>query len=216
MILTPKHKLFIGIGAVALLAALAFATQDVWKPLPDTTTYHDNSFSFEYPRVNNAEEYAPGAVIVGTEGDEGLTPLVEVVRYQSDPDVALPPTFDVYVRKQALALCGSDGSGESLTCTDLVAAPYTSAQGLEGQELSLTLERKNLASGTTTTETFAPIYVFNTTRAVEDPEDTFRYRALFVYPSFASAISGSASPALLSQVIDSLLIPGGVSSVVSR
>ena len=216
MILTPKYKLFIGIGAVVLLAVLAFATQDVWKPLPEMTTYHDNGFSFEYPRVNNAEEYAPGAVIVGTAGDEGLSPLVEVIRYQSDPDTALPATFDAYVRKQALALCGSDGSVERLSCTDVVATPYTSAQGLEGQELSLTLVRTNLADGTTATETFAPIYVFNTTRPVEDAEDRFRYRAVFVYPSFASVISGTASPALLAQIIDSLLIPGGVSDIVSR
>lgn len=216
MILTPKHRLFIGIGAVVLLAAAAFFTQGLWKPLPENTTYYDSSFSFEYPRMNNAEEYAPGAVAVGSTNEGVFNPFVEVVRYQSDRDVALPATFDAYVERQATALCGSDGPVESLSCTDVVSAPYTSAQGLTGQELSLTLLRTNLESGTTTTEVFAPVYVFNLTRPVEDPEDVSRYRALFVYPSFSSVASGNVSPALLSQIIDSLLIPGGVSTVTSR
>lgn len=217
MTLTPRHKLLIGIGAAVLLVGLAvYMTRDLWNPPPDNTRYHDSSFTFVYPRVFNAEEYDAGAVGIGESNEGTFTPLVEVVRYQSDPDVALPVSFDAYVRKQALALCGSDGSGESLTCTDLATVPYTSTQGLEGQELSLTLQRKNLESGTTTTETFAPVYVFNTTRPVEDPEDTLRYRALFVYPSFTSAAAGNTHPELLAQIIDSLLIPDGVSTTTSR
>lgn len=216
MILTPKHTLLIGIGAVILIAAALFFTQDLWKPLPETTTYRDGDFSFVYPRVNSTDEYDSGAVAVGTSGDAGFAPLVEVIHYQSDPDSPLPATFDAYVRKQALALCGSDGPIENLTCTDAVITPYTSAQGLEGQELSLTLVRTNLESGTTTTETFAPLYVFNLTRPVEDPEETLRYGALFVYPAFSSVASGSTSPELLAQVIDSLLIPRGVSTTVGR
>lgn len=216
MTLTPRHKLLIGIGAVVLLGLAVYMTRDLWNPPPDNTTYHDSTFSFVYPRTYSADEYAPGAVVVGTTTDNGFSPLVEVIRYQSDRDVALPSSFEAYVERQALALCGSDGPTESLTCTDAVSVPYTSAQGLMGEELSLTLLRTNLASGTTTTETFAPLYVFNMTRPVEDPEDTLRYRALFVYPSFSSAVSGNTNPELLTQIIDSLLIPDGVSTTTSR
>lgn len=218
MILTPKHKLLIGIvGVVLVLVAALVLFRNAWFPLSDETTYHGSGFTFVYPHASDAEEYAPGAVVVGNSSEDGVfSPLVEVVRYQSDREVALPPTFDAYVKRQALALCGSDGGVESLSCTDAAAAPYTSAQGLEGQELTLTLLRTNLESGTTTTETFGPIYVFNMTRPVENPEEALRYRALFVYPSFAAATSGSTSPKLLTQIIDSLLIPNGVSSTVGR
>ncbi len=207
MTLTLRHKILIGLAAVILVGLGIYLTRDVWTPVPDNTTYRDKNFSFEYPRIHKAEEYNRGAVIVGSKQDDLFIPLVEVVRYENDRDVALPPSFDVYVERQAQALCGSDGPVESLTCSDVVAVPFTSAQGLVGQELSLTLNRKSLASGTTTTDTFGPVYVFNMTRPVKDPTDTLRYRAIFVYPSFASVASASTSPALLTQIIDSLLLP---------
>lgn len=216
MILTPTHKILIGIGAVALIAGGLYLARDLWSPVPDHTTYHDRSFSFSYPRTYEAEEYAPGTVFVGDTEDGTFTPQVEVVQYESDPDVALPATFDAYVKKQALALCGTDGPVESATCTDAALAPYTSAQGLTGQELTLTILRTNLESGTTTTATFAPVYVFNMTRPLEAPEDTFRYEALFVYPSFASVIAGPPASPLLAEVIDSLVLPRGTSTTTSR
>lgn len=212
----PKRALLIGAGAVVLMATALFFTQDLWKPLPKTTIYRDRDFSFEYPRVNSTEEYDSGAVAVGVRGDEGFAPLVEVIHYQSDPDSPLPPTFDAYVRKQALVLCGSDGPVEDLTCTDAVSTPYTSAQGLEGQELSMTLVRTNLESGTTTSETFSPLYIFNMTRPADSAEDTFRYGALFVYPAFSSVVSGNTSSGLLAQIIDSLLVPDEISTTTSR
>ncbi len=217
MTLTPRHKLLIGImGALLLVGLVLYMTQDLWNPPPDNTTYHDNAFSFVYPRIYSALEYDSSAVGIRENVEGMLTPLVEVIRYQSDPDVALPASYDMFVERQALALCGSDGPVEGLTCTDLVRTPYTSAQGLVGEELSLTLKRTNLESGTTTSETYAPLYVFNATLPVEDPEDTLRYRAVFVYPSFSSAASGNSNPGLLKQIIDSLLIPDGVSTVVGR
>lgn len=216
MTLTPRHKLLIGIGAAVLAVGIAiYLSRDMWIPLPDDTTYHDSSFSFVYPRIYNAEEYAAGSVVVSSVEDDVTRPLVEVVRYESDRDVALPATFDAYIKKQAQALCGSDGI-ESVTCTEVLITPYENAQGYIGQELSLTLNRKNLESGTTTTSTFGPVYVFNTTRPADDPTDTLRYRAVFVYPAFASVLSGGTSPELLAQIIDSLTLPKGVSSVTGR
>lgn len=216
MILTPRHKLLIGIGAALLIIGMTiYLTRDLWMPIPDNTTYRDSNFSFVYPRVYETKEYAAGTVTVGDTIDDVFRPLVEVIRYESDRDVALPATFDAYIKRQAQVLCGSDGA-ESVTCTDVLVAPYTSAQGLVGQELSLTLNRKNLISGTTTTATFGPVYVFNTTRPVENPSDTLRYRAIFVYPSFASVVSATTSPALLTQIIDSLALSNGVSTTTKR
>ncbi len=217
MTLTPRHKLLIGIIGVLLLVGLVvYMTQDLWNPPPENTTYQDSGFSFMYPRIYTAEEYDSNAVGIKEKTDGVVTPLVEVIRYQSDPDVALPASYDMFVERQALALCGSDGPVEGLTCTDLVRTPYTSAQGLVGEELSLTLKRTNFESGTTTSETYAPLYVFNATLPMEDPEDTFRYRAVFVYPSFSTAASGNTNLELLAQIIDSLLIPDGVSTIVGR
>lgn len=216
MTLTLRHKILIGIGAAILLGLTIYLTRDVWTPLPENISYREKNFSFVYPREYRVEEYNRGAVSIGIKQDNSFSPFVEVVRYENDHDAALPSTFDVYIKRQAEALCGSDGPVENLTCSDAVSVPYTSAQGLEGQELSLTLLRTNLESGTTTTETYGPVYVFNVTQPVEDPEDTFRYRAIFVYPSFSSAASGNANFELLAQTIDSLLLPNGVSTTTSR
>jgi len=216
MTLTQNPQLLIRIAIVVLIViGIAYLSRDLWNPLPDDTTYQDSGFSFTYPRLYDANDYDAGTVIIGETIDDTFSPLVEVVRYESDRDVALPATFDAYVKKQAQALCGSDGA-ESITCTNVVATPYTSAQGLIGQELSLTLTRKSLETGSTATSTFGPVYVFNTTRPIEEPTDTLRYRAVFVYPSFASVITGSTSPALLTSVIDSLTIPNGVSTTTAR
>lgn len=216
MTLTPRRKLIAGIAAAVLLVGtVLFLTEDTWLPDPANVSYRDQNFSFDYPREYKTQEFARGTVIVGDKQSNIFTPLVEVIVYQSDPDATLPPTFDTYMNRQALALCGSD-SVEKITCSNIIATPYTSSQGLLGQELSLTLTRENLESGTSTTETFGPVYVFNTTRFVADPADTLRYRAIFVYPSFASVVAGSTSPELLTKVLDSLTIPGGISTVTSR
>lgn len=215
MTLTLRNKILIGIGAAILIGLGVYLARDEWMPRPANISYNDKNFSFTYPREYKTQEFARGTVIVGDKQSDVFNPLVEVMLYQSDPDAALPPTFNAYMNRQALALCGSD-SVEKITCSDVIATPYTSSQGLLGQELSLTLTRENLGSGTTTTETFGPVYVFNTTRFVADPTDTFRYRAIFVYPSFASVVASSTSPALLAHILDSLTIPSGISTVTSR
>lgn len=215
MTLTLRKKILIGIAAALLVGLGLYLTQDTWVPDPANISYNDKNFSFTYPREFKIQEFARGTVIVGDKQSDIFNPLVEVMLYQSDPDAALPATFDAYMNRQALALCGSD-SVEKITCSDVIATPYTNAQGLLGQQLSLTLTRENLETGTTTTETFGPLYVFNTTRFVADPADTFRYRAIFVYPSFASVVGANTSPALLTHILDSLTIPGGISTVTSR
>lgn len=216
MTLTPRRKLIAGIAAAVLLVGtVLFLTQDTWVPDPANVSYRDQNFSFDYPREYKVEEFARGTAIVGDRENDVFNPLVEVMVYQSDPDAALPVNFDAFMNRQTQALCGSD-SIEKITCSNVVATPYTSSQGLLGQQLSLTLTRENLESGTSTTEIFGPVYVFNTTRFVADPADTFRYRAIFVYPSFASVVAKSTSHELLTKVLDSLTIPGGISTVTSR
>lgn len=215
MTLTPRRKLIAGIAAAVLLVGtVLFLTEDTWLPDPANVSYRDQNFSFDYPREYKIDEFARGTVIIGDRESDVFNPLVEVILYQSDPDAALPVNFDAFMNRQAQALCGSD-SIEKITCSNVVAAPYTSSQGLLGQQLSLTLTRENLESGTTTTEIFGPVYVFNTTRYVQDSA-ALRYRAIFVYPSFTSIVAGSTSPELLTKVLDSLTIPGGISTVTSR
>jgi hypothetical protein len=102
---------------------------------------------------------------------------------------------------------------ESITCTQVGVTPYTSPKGLSGQMLDLTLVRKNLKTGTTTSSTYGPFYVFNTT-ATATPDAPLRYTAIFVYPrSLLSVDEGTTTPALMQQIIGSLALPNGVSSV---
>ncbi|CAN5689982.1 hypothetical protein BH11PAT2_BH11PAT2_04370 [soil metagenome] len=202
------------IGAVLLIFILIsiFASKRHWGPVPDNTTYHDVGFSFTYPRIYHLDEYAIDVASIGKPFGDTFTPLVEVVRYQSDPDSKLPPTYSDFIKNQALNLCGADGSTESITCTKADAKPYTSAKGLSGQELTLTLVRKNLKTATTTSTNYGPIYVFNTTPqpATGDP---FRFQALFAYPSLAAFVGATSSPELLQKVVDTLVIPGKVSTI---
>ncbi|MES2225248.1 MAG: hypothetical protein V4480_00375 [Patescibacteria group bacterium] len=211
MNLTKRTKLIIGvIVAILLIIVIAYLTRNRWKPLPVMTTYIGSAFTFSYPRANHLEEYSSDVVSVQRPFGDTYYPLVEVVRYKSDPDVKLPSSFEAYIKQQAVALCGTDGSVESITCTGATTTPYVNAQGIAGEKLSLTLVRKNLTTGTSTTTAFEPIYVFNTTPVHMPSGESLRYQAIFIYPSLAAFVAGSSTPALESQIIDSLSISGGV------
>lgn len=206
------HKYRLWIAGIIVVVGGAFLLSwgyDALKPLPEYTEFKTGYFSFTYPRVYDAKEYAPGVVSIGTDNDEGIDPLVEVVRYQSDPDTALPTTFDAFMKRQAAALCGADGPVESIACTQVGVTAYTSPMGIPGQKLDLTMVRKNLKSGTTTSSTYGPIYVFDTSgsRASSTPETPFRYSAIFIYPALAAFVdTGTTSPQILDQVINSFVL----------
>jgi hypothetical protein len=200
-----KYRLWIA-GIVVVVVGIALLTwgYQEFKPLPETTDFKTSFFTFTYPRIYDAVEYAPGVVSIGTVTGSSTKPLVEVVRYKSDPDVALPANFETFMKRQAAALCGADGPIESISCTEVGVTPFVSTSGVEAQKLDLTMVHKNLRSGTTTTSTYGPIYVFDTSgaRASSTPEDPFRYSAIFIYPSLSAYLSGTTSPQLLQSVLD--------------
>jgi hypothetical protein len=175
-------------------------------PLPDNSTFTSNVFSFSYPRAGALKEYSAGAVAIGNEDkDEVFTPLVDVVRYRSDLDVAAPPSFEAFAKKQALFLCGSDAD-EQVTCSNASSTAYTSPNGYQGLKIAMTITRKNLKSGTTTAATFEPIYAFNTTPPAKAGE-AVRYEGVFVHHSLSAVLSAAVSPELLDLVVNSLRIP---------
>jgi hypothetical protein len=207
MSLAKKYRLIIASIIVVVGGILLF----IWgynklQPLPELTEFKTSYFHFIYPRAYTAKEYAPGVVSIGNQDNDGINPLVEVVRYQSDPDIALPATFDAFMKRQAAALCGADGPIESISCTQVGVTPYTNPLGVKGNKLDLALVRTNLRSGTTTNSTYGPIYVFDTSgsRASSTPEDPFRYSAIFIYPSLSAFINlGTTSPQILNEVVNS-------------
>lgn len=203
------------IGALVLLAVIAagwYLYDNYGRPVPDNSVYSGRAFSFNYPRTYELKEYTSGAVSVGEEGTETYNPQVEVVRYMSDPDTALPPSYDAFIKRQAQNLCAADGPTESISCSNAQTEPFVTASGVAGQKLSLTLTRKNLQTGTTTSSTYAPLYVFNKTDA-PTAEDPLRYQAIFVYPALPSIVDGGFVPALMDQIVNSLVVPNGVSTV---
>ena len=134
-------------------------------------------------------------------------------RYQSDPDEAAPASFDAFMKRQAGALCGADGPTESISCTQVGVTPTTTANGLSGQMLNLTLVRKNLKTGTTTSTTYGPMYVFNTTEPAT-ADAPLRYTGIFVYPALSAFIDqGTTTPALMDQIMSTLMLTGSTSSV---
>lgn len=207
----PKDRKFKLAAAVVIILGiiLLIIGYVATRPVPDLTDFRSQYFTFTYPRMYDTEEYAPGVVSIGHQNGQVLIPLVLVNRYQSDPDIATPETFDAFMKRQASALCGTDGSVESVTCTEVAVTPYENPNGATGQKLDLTLLRKNLTSGTTTTSTYGPIYVFNTTAtstpetsaATSTPEDSLRYSAIFIYPAISAFLISSTSPELLNQVV---------------
>lgn len=204
-----KNRLIVAAVLVVILGGgIAYLTYNHLHPVPDTTTFKATHFSFEYPRTFAAREYAMDVVSVGKEDGDTLKPNIEVVRYQSDPDVALPASFDAFMKRQAAALCGTDSSVESIACTEVGVTKYTNPKGMDGAMLNLTLVRTNLKTGAKTSSTYGPMYVFNNTpRATAD--SPLRYSAVFIYPSLSAFLNGTTSPALMQQVVTSFLIPQG-------
>ncbi len=213
MHIVRKYRfLLAAILVIVIGGALAVITYEHLRPLPENTSFKTRFFSFTYPRVYDAQEYAPGVVSVGHKKGDGLDPLIDVVRYQSDPDVATPTTFDNFMKLQAAALCGADGPVESITCTQIGVTAVGTTTDNSIQQLNLTLVRKNLKTGTTTSSTYGPMYVFNTTTP-PDPQNPLRYSAIFIYPSLSAFLDGTTSPQLMGQVFSSFLLPAPVSSI---
>lgn len=181
-------------------------------PLPDTSMYRGRSFNFIYPRIDEFKEYTSTAVSVGKQVKDVYDPAVEVVLYKNDPDTALPASYEAFVQKQALALCSSDGPAEELSCSAPLSETFVTRSGVTGEKRSFTLTRTNLTSGTTTTMTFAPVYTFNRSTAAT-ADSPLRYAAVFVYPSVPGMLAGTASSQLIDQIVNSLTLPGEVSTV---
>ena len=204
-----KRRLLILGGAVLLLIAAVllwreYEDTDGWAPLPEETAYQGSEFSFSYPRGYSLEEYVRGVVSLGMRSEDERTSLVEVVRSRHDPDVAAPASFQAFVNRQALALCGSDDAAFAISCSNPVSTTTPFGGEHEGIALTLTMTRTN-AAGETSTEPFGPIYVFNTTQEVT-AEDPLRYEAIFVYPSLEALRAGTSTPALVEQVARSIVI----------
>lgn len=199
-----KYRLLIaGILVVVLGGWLLLGGIDALTPRSDYAEFRTSYFSFTYPRIYHAEDYARGVATLGKKEGEVFTPYVEISRYRSDPDTATPATFDLFMKQQAGALCGADDSIESITCTEVGVTPYTSPKGVVGQKLALTLVRKNLKTGTTTSSTYAPLYVFNiTSTATSTSANPKRYSAIFIYPSLSAFLSGTTNPELMDQVLN--------------
>ena len=211
--LTKKQKIAAAL-AVILIAVGVWYVLDNWNgPVPDTANYKSGLLSFDYARTAELREYAVGAVSIGEEGEsDTFMPIVEVVRYKSDPDTALPANYDAFITRQARNLCAADGPTESLSCTNVESETFTTTGGVFGKKLSLTLIRKNLQTGTTTESTYAPIYAFNVTEPVT-AESPLRYASVFVYPALSTLLAGSSSPALMDQVLNTLVISNGITTV---
>lgn len=204
MLFFEKNRFLIaGVIVVIVGVILLIMGYQAFKPLPDNTDLKTRFFSFSYPRIYDVEEYAPGVVTLGHDKGDAFEPLVEINRYQSDPESALPASFDAFMKRQAAALCGADSSIESVICTEVGVTAYTSPKGAVGQKLGLTLVRKNLKSGTTTSSTYGPMYVFNTT---DTSTTTTRYSGIFIYPSLAAFLNGTTSPAIMDQVLNTFVL----------
>ncbi|HVW71844.1 MAG TPA: hypothetical protein VHB93_01680 [Candidatus Paceibacterota bacterium] len=205
--ITNYRWYWVGLLAVIVIGLGVWHYEDT-RPGPiltELSTFHSGNFTFVYPRTYEAKEYATGVVSVGENyQNAGFIPLVDVVRYKADPDVAQPVSFDAFMKKQVTALCGSDDSTQSITCTNPVVKPYTSTSGVAGSEVNVTLTKKNLSTGAVTTATYGPIYVFNSTDTTSTP---VRYQGVFVYPTFSSFILvGTTSPAFVESLATTIAI----------
>jgi len=211
--LAKKYRWFIAGGLIVLILIAVGAHYAFKKPPPPIdapSEFKSANFSFTYPRLFTAVERTDGAVALGGKVGDSFIPLVDVVRYKTDPDAPAPASFETFAARQAQALCGSDAEGVSLACTSPVTKVYTTPAGLVGEEMSLTLVARNLKSGTTTSSTYGPVYIFNTSQK-PDPGEAVSYQAVFVYPDFYSFTLASSSAALVPDVAATLVITKGAS-----
>lgn len=208
MTFIQKYRYYIIAAAVVVVALLAWGGyylahhKHVLAPLPEVTEFRSGDFSFTYPRITDAKEYADGVVSVGGEYNGYFIPLVDVVHYKNDSQSAAPANLTAFITKQAQALCGGDAAGVRVTCGSPVLTEYTSPTGLKGQEISLTITETNVTTGTSTTLTYAPIYVFAPRIQPASVDGPARYDAVFVYPTFSSFLAtGTTSAELIGEVV---------------
>lgn len=205
-----NKKTGIVLGIIVILAIILgvwyFMEKDT-GPVPDNALYRNADFSFTYPRGYELEEYASGAVSLGQQEGDMFNPAVDIIRYKSDPDVAAPANFESFIRRQAQNLCGADGSTESITCTGAVSVPFHSPSGYDGFAINMSLVRKNLTTGTTSTTAYPPVYAFNLTDAPSGGEPV-RYAALLIYPSLPAVVASGTTtePGLMDQILHSISI----------
>lgn len=205
--MTAKNKKLIiaGVAVFALGALILYVTQSYWKPISPVSAYRSADFSFTYPRTYTLNEYSRGVASIGIQEGDMFSPLIEATTYRNDPDQPLPKSFADFIAAQAQNLCGADGGGESISCSAVVAKPYTSPLGLLGQELSMTLTKKNLVTGTTTVGAFAPLYVFNLNSATEAASTG--YQALFIYPALQAVLTSASTTDLTAAILTTLTAP---------
>jgi hypothetical protein len=175
--------------------------------VPDLTEISSGNFSFAYPTVLQTKEYAPGVVSVGgVYKNAGFISLVDVVHYKSDLQSATPASFDAYMKKQALAFCGSDSTTTAGACSNPTEVAYTSPSGVSGFKLTLAFSRKNPTTGKTEASTYGPIYVFNTSKPPATGEK-LRYEGVFIYPTFSTyLLLGTSSPDVMNPIVANLKI----------
>ncbi len=217
MSLFTKYRTFIIVVLALIIIALVwmfgFSAPDNTPVVRSTpavgTQFKSGNFSFSYPSGSDPKEYATGVVSVGGNTKSGgFISIVDVVRYKSDLQSTAPVSFDAYMKTQAASFCGSDSAKYVVTCTNPVVTPYKNGTGATAYQMSLTLSKKDTATGKTTTSTYSPIYVFNTTQPATAGEKT-RYEGIFIYPTFSTfSLVGTTSPALVESIASSMVVTG--------
>ncbi|MBU1292921.1 hypothetical protein KJ819_02520 [Patescibacteria group bacterium] len=210
---TNQKNMLIGGGVLVLILLVlgGWYLASNSKPVStDTSTFRSKAFWFDYPRTYDVREFETGAVLVGSAEKREFTPLVQVMEYKSDPDEALPVSYEAFVRQQALALCGSDDSKTNVECADVVVEPFTSLNAFEGLKLTMSLVSTDLETEEVAVSSFGPIYAFDITKP-GTAEDPLRYSTIFVNPTLAATLAKKDVTELLNNIVDRLVVNDGKS-----
>lgn len=202
-----RKTTIIAAGALIILSGilLVFIRGDFF--LPDNTRYDGAGFSFEYPREYALTEHSRDSATISQREFRTTSPLIEISIYRNDPESPAPASYEAFIGQQARNLCGSDGGGESVVCSDPVAKRILTPKGYVGTELMLTLTRTNLQSGTTTVGSFGPVYAFDYGYGLSTTTPGVAYRALFVYPSLSAVLASTPVDILMTQIIGTIESP---------
>lgn len=140
------------------------------------------AYSLEYPSGLALAQYVPEHVSIGRPTEDGFQTFVNVEVALSGGEGGYE-SFEEYLFERGRVICAADSPRETISC-DMVEerSEYRTEAGADGVELYLRLVRQNLASGTTTTERFGPVFAFDLSRRTPGSE----YSALFIYVPLAS------------------------------
>ncbi|OHA59234.1 MAG: hypothetical protein A2589_03425 [Candidatus Vogelbacteria bacterium RIFOXYD1_FULL_46_19] len=203
-----SKKLIIGV----LLVVIVLLGLTLWLGSSGAgETYQSTvyGYTFSYPADYELVEYQPSSLALGRRQGEEFEALVNVRLYTAGAAVGFN-SYNDFVTDQLRNMCAADGPTETLYCTDIVERDsFMTDENFLGERLIWNRVHENFESGEALNDQWGPVYAFNFSHQLADPE----LAILSVEPAF---YTGPEAEDLAKQVASSLEIVRTVGQTEER